>query len=317
MLDILAITSPIYLAILAGYVAIRAGMFEKSDMRLFGKFVLHIALPALLFNALAQRPIADIVNPGYLLAYMAGSLLVLGGAYLASRYWVNVSPTRSAVLAMGMSCSNSGYVGFPIVALVMAPVAGLALSLNVIVENVIMVPIALAMAESGRAAQGDGTGRQAVAIEALRKLARNPLVLSVAAGLVFSILGWHLPSPLARTVDLFGKACAGLSLFVIGGTLVGLPLAGLGLQAIPVVAGKLLAHPLAVLLAVSMLPLVGMAPLAPPLRAAALLMAAMPMMGIYPMLAQQYGEADRSAAALLVCTIASFFTLNIWIWLLR
>ncbi|MRV70339.1 AEC family transporter [Duganella sp. FT92W] len=317
MLDILAITTPIYLAILAGYLAIRMGMFEKSDMRLFGKFVLNIALPALLFNALAQRPIADIINPGYLLAYLAGSLLVLGAAYGAGRYWINVPPTRSAVLAMGMACSNSGYVGFPIVALVMAPVAGLALSLNVIVENVVMVPIALALAESGRHASG-GAGRwQSVAGQALRTLARNPLVLSVAAGLVFSVLGWHLPSPLARTVDLFGKACAGLSLFVIGGTLVGLPLAGLGVQAAPVVAGKLLAHPLAVLLAVSALPLVGMAPLDPPLRAAAMLMAAMPMMGIYPMLAQQYGEADRSAAALLVCTVASFFTLSAWIWLLR
>jgi malonate transporter and related proteins len=314
MLDILAITTPVYLAILAGYVAIRMGMFEKSDMRLFGRFVLNLALPALLFNALAQRPIADIVNPGYLLAYLAGSLLVMGAAYVAGRYWINVPPTRSAVLAMGMACSNSGYVGFPIVALVLAPVAGLALSLNVIVENVVMVPIALALAESGR--HGDARW-QAVAGQALRTLARNPLVLSVAAGLVFSVLGWHLPSPLARTVDLFGKACAGLSLFVIGGTLVGLPLAGLGLQAAPVVAGKLLAHPLAVLLAVSALPLLGMAPLDPPLRAAAMLMAAMPMMGIYPMLAQQYGEADRSAAALLVCTIASFFTLSVWIWLLR
>lgn len=314
MLDILAITTPVYLAILAGYVAIRMGMFEKSDMRLFGKFVLNLALPALLFNALAQRPIADIINPGYLLAYLAGSLLVMGAAYVAGRYWINVPPTRSAVLAMGMACSNSGYVGFPIVALVLAPVAGLALSLNVIVENVVMVPIALALAESGR--HGDARW-QAVAGQALRTLARNPLVLSVAAGLVFSVLGWHLPSPLARTVDLFGKACAGLSLFVIGGTLVGLPLAGLGLQAAPVVAGKLLAHPLAVLLAVSVLPLLGMAPLDPPLRAAAMLMAAMPMMGIYPMLAQQYGEADRSAAALLVCTIASFFTLSVWIWLLR
>lgn len=314
MLDILSITCPIYLAILAGYIAVHRGMFEKGDMRLFGKFVLNIALPALLFNALAQRAIADIINPGYLMAYMAGSLLVLGGAYAANRYWVNVPPTRSALLAMGMSCSNSGYVGFPIVALVMAPVAGLALSLNVIVENVIVIPIALAMAESGRQSGGRW---QTVVLQALRTLARNPLVLSVAAGLVFSVLGWHLPSPLARTVELFGKACAGLSLFVIGGTLVGLPLAGLGLQSVPVVAGKLLAHPLAVLLAVSLLPLVGMAPLDPHLRAAAMLMAAMPMMGIYPMLAQQYGEADRSAATLLVCTVASFFTLSVWIWVLR
>ena len=314
MLDILAITTPVYLAILAGYLATRMGMFEKSDMRLFGKFVLNFGLPAMIFNAIAQRPIAEIANPGYLAAYLGGSLLAMAGAYLVWRRWGGATPTRSALLAMGSCCSNSGYVGFPIVTLVMAPVAGLALSLNVIVENVVMLPLLLALAENGK--HGGGRWR-AVAGQSLRSLARNPLVLGAVAGLAVSLAGWSLPLPLARTVNLFAQACAGLSLFVIGGTLVGLPLVGLGRQAIPVVAGKLLAHPLAVLLVLSALPLLGIAPLDPSLRGAAMLMAAMPMLGIYPMLAQQYGEAERSAATLLVCTVASFFTLSGWIWLLR
>ncbi|MES2258215.1 MAG: AEC family transporter [Pseudomonadota bacterium] len=314
MLDILAITSPIYIIVLVGYLTTRMGLFEKADMRLFGKFVLNLALPALVFNAVAQRPIADIVNPGYLTAYLGGSLLALVLAYLAGRHLAGASKTRSALLAMGMSCSNSGYVGFPILALMMAPVAGLALSLNVIVENVVMIPLLLAMAENGR----NGSGKwQVVVKQSLRNLVRNPIVLGVVAGLTVSLAGWTLPPPLARTVTLFAQASGALSLFVIGGTLVGLPLGGMGRQALPVVAGKLLAHPLAVLVVVSALPLLGMAPLDPALRAAALLMAAMPMMGIYPMLAQAYGEADRSATALLVCTVASFFTLSGWMWLLR
>lgn len=314
MLDILAITTPVYLAILAGYLATSKGMFEKSDMRLFGKFVLNFGLPALIFHAIAQRPVTEIVNPGYLLAYLGGSLLAMTSAYAIWRRWGGATPTRSALLAMGSSCSNSGYIGFPIVALVLAPVAGLALSLNMIVENVIMLPLLLALAENGR----DGGGRwRAVVTQSMRALVRNPLVLGAAAGVAVSLAGWTLPQPVARTVTLFSQACAGLSLFVIGGTLAGLPLAGLARQALPVVLGKLVAHPLAVLLAVSALPLIGIAPLDPPLRAAAMLMAAMPMLGIYPLLAQQYGEADRSAATLLVCTVASFFTLSAWIWLLR
>lgn len=314
MLDILAITTPVYIAILAGYLATHKGMFEKSDMRLFGKFVLNFGLPALIFNAIAQRSITEILNPGYLLAYLGGSLLAMAGAYMAWRRWGGASATRSALLAMGTSCSNSGYVGFPIVALVLAPVAGLALSLNVIVENVVMLPLLLAMAENGK--HGGGRWR-AVIGQSLRALVRNPLVLGAVAGLAVSLAGWTLPQPVARTVNLFSQACAGLSLFVIGGTLAGLPLAGLARQALPVVMGKLVAHPLAVLLAISALPLIGVAPLDPSLRAAAMLMAAMPMLGIYPMLAQQYGEAERSAATLLVCTVMSFFTLSAWIWLLK
>jgi hypothetical protein len=49
---------------------------------------------------------------------------------------------------------------------------------------------------------------------------------------------------------------------------------------------------------------------------AAVLLAAMPMMGIYPILAQSYGKEDLGAAALLVTTIASFFSLSGLIWLM-
>ena len=48
---------------------------------------------------------------------------------------------------------------------------------------------------------------------------------------------------------------------------------------------------------------------------AAVLLAAMPTMSIYPILAQAYGHEDRSAAALLIATIASFFTLSALLWL--
>ena len=48
-----------------------------------------------------------------------------------------------------------------------------------------------------------------------------------------------------------------------------------------------------------------------------LMMAAMPMMGVYPTLAQAYGKDDFCAVALLVTTIASFFTLSALLWLLK
>ena len=60
MLDILAITGPIYLAIALGYATTRWGVFARADMRVFGKFTLYLALPALLFNALSQRSVAEI-----------------------------------------------------------------------------------------------------------------------------------------------------------------------------------------------------------------------------------------------------------------
>ncbi|MBV7537526.1 AEC family transporter [Duganella sp. sic0402] len=315
MLEILAITCPIYLVVLAGYAATRSGLFARTDMQVFGKFVFNLALPALIFNALAQRHISDILHPAYLLAYLFGSLLMLTLAFFTGRRVLGLSMIRSTFLAMGVSCSNSSFIGFPILMLMVAPVAGVALGLNVIVENLVMLPLLLAMAEHSR--DGGGGAWHQVIRQSARRLVKNPLVISVTAGLAVSLSEVSLPQPVIRSVNLFAQASGGLSLFAIGGMLVGLSLSAGWQRVVPLVMGKLIGHPLAVLLVATSVPLLGVTPMEPQLRAAALLMAAMPMLSIYPILAQAYGEADRSATALLICMVASFFTLSGWMWLLH
>jgi predicted permease len=311
MLDILAITGPIYFAIGLGFVTTRIGLFAKADMNVFGKFVIKLALPALLFNALARRNIGEILNVSYVLVYLSGTLTVIGLGLLWCRTRSGLSPRAGAVYLMGMACSNSAFVGYPILLLTLAPVAGVALALNTLVENVLIIPLLLALAERGRG--GSGHWSRAVR-DSLVRLASNPMIVGLSAGLAVSVMGWTLPEPVARTVNLFAVSSGALSLFVIGGALVGLPMQGMGRQVAPVVVGKLLLHPLAVLLATVVLPALGLPGLDPSLRVAAVLMAAMPMMGIYPILAQAYGQAAFSAAALLVTTIVSFFTLSGFLW---
>jgi predicted permease len=63
--------------------------------------------------------------------------------------------------------------------------------------------------------------------------------------------------------------------------------------------------------------LVWLVPIADPaLRSAALLTGALPMLGIYTLLSQRHGHGAISAAALLVTTVGSFFTLSGLLWLL-
>ncbi len=64
MLAILAIVAPIYIVILIGFAMTRSGLFAKADMRVFGKFVINLALPVLLFRALSQRQLGDVLNVG-------------------------------------------------------------------------------------------------------------------------------------------------------------------------------------------------------------------------------------------------------------
>lgn len=314
MLDILAITGPIYITIALGYLSTRTGLFARSDMQVLGRFVINLALPALLFNALAQRPLAEILNASYLLVYALGSLLVLALSLGWARRSAKQDRTSSVYWAMGMSCSNSGFVGYPIALLTLGPVAGMLLGLNMIVENLLLIPLLLALAESG---ENRDSRWQRVLGQSLRNLLRNPMVLGLLAGFAVSLLGWQLPSPVARTVTLFSQASGALSLFVIGGSLAGLHIEGMGRQVAQIAAGKLLLHPLAMVAVLVLLELSGLVSLDPQLRLGVLLTAACPMLGIYPILAQKHGRDGLAAAALLGTTTASFLSISALLWAFR
>jgi malonate transporter len=314
MFDILAITGPIYIAVALGYATTRFGLFSRADMRVFGKFVIQLALPAMLFNALSQRQIGDILNGTYLLAYLAGSLLILGVTFMASRKLAGLTPIQSTFYAMGVACSNSGFVGYPILLLTFAPVAAVALALNMVVENLVIIPVLLILAER---AHGDNEGWVRMLLRALVRLAKNPMIIAMVLGFVASLLRWRLPVPLERSITMFALSSGALSLFVIGGTLFGLPFEGMLKRISLIVVGKLVFHPLLVLLALNALPALGLPVVEAPLKTAAVLMAAMPMMGIYPILAQAYGQEDFSAAALFAVTVVSFFTISGLLWLIK
>ncbi len=308
-IEILGITGPIYLAIALGYLVTQRGLFSRSDMQVFGKFTIQLALPALLFNALSRRSVGEILNWEYLAAYTLATLLVVLGGLLWTRRVQGKPLTLSSVMTMGMACANSGFVGYPVMMLTLGgTVAGVSLALNMVVENLLIIPLLLAVAGSEGA---PGQWRQAL-VQTLRGLLGNPMIWGIVAGFLVSMSGLHVPEPVSRTINLFSAASGALSLFVIGGSLVGLKPEGLKGTIAQIAFGKLVVHPLVMVLVLWLVPISD-----PALRMAALLTCAMPMMGIYTILAQRFGHGAISAAAMLVTTVASFFSLSALLWLLR
>lgn len=306
MLDILVITGPIYLLIALGFVGGRLGLFSRPELRALGKFVVNFAVPALLFKTLSQRPVGEIFDPGYLLAYGAASIAILLGAYAFARYGRGKDASYSALVGMGMSVSNSGFVGYPIVLQWLGPPAAIALAMCMTVENLVMIPLSLAFAESG-GAHGD-TWQRALA-KTLGRMLRNPMIVAILLGIAVALSGVQIPDWVSRAVGLLAATSTALALFVIGGSLVGLELTGRLGEVAAVAFGKLLLHPLAVFVLLLALP-----PIDGKLRAAAVAYASAPMLSIYPILAQKYGQEGFCAAALLVATVGSFVTISAILW---
>lgn len=316
MPDVLALIGPLFVLIGTGWLAVRRQVFPREQLPALGRFVIALCIPALLWRNLGQRNPAEVLHPGFVLAYGAASLLALGAGLLWGRLQ-GQGRAAAAMSGMGMSCANTGFIGFPLASQLVGADATVALALVMLVENLLMLPLCLALADSAAAAHEPVHRAIARALWALKS---NPIVIGIALGLATGALraqfGWTLPQSLDKAITLMAGASAAVSLFYIGGSLVGLQIGGLKAQVAAVAAGKLLLHPLATL---GLLWLAeGLAgPLPQALRWSAVVMAAAPMLGIYPILGARYGLQSVNAACSLGATLASFVTLGLWIGLLR
>lgn len=306
MADILAITVPIFLIVGLGYGAVYSGILARGDARVLGLFVLNFSMPALIIRAVSQKSLTELIDLRYIIGYTLASLTVFGVVYAIGRFQAPERPTRAAFQALGASVSNSGFIGYPVATMALGPVGAIAFAHCLLLENLVMLPLGLAMAE---AAQQAGKPVRTVLGEVFRRLIRNPLIFSLLIGAALSLLGLRLPVPLARTIDLLANASAPVSLFVIGATLVGVEVRGMFRAVSLVAVGKLLLHPLAVLAAIWLYP-----PRDPELVKAMVIFSSVSMITIYPILGQKYGEAEFCAAALLVTTAFSFLTISVMLY---
>jgi predicted permease len=306
---VFTVTLPIYLGMALGFIAVRLGWMEPAEVRTLGKYTVRIGIPALLFKSVSHQALGSVFNPDYLAVYALGSLAAMAlVSWFATR--VLRRPFALASLeGLGAAGSNSMFLGYPIAVQVIGPVAGLALALCALVENLLVIPLGLALADTQ---PGQDRARLGAMLRTnLSNLLRNPMIVAMLAGLLVSASGLQLPAVLDKFVTMTASATSPVALFVIGGSLVGLRLSGIRSDIALIVLGKLLLHPLCVLGLVLLFP-----PENPLLRAAAVLFAAVPMMSIYPVLAQRHGHERLCSAALLVATVTSFASIGLFLALL-
>ncbi|SDB80790.1 hypothetical protein GA0111570_103112 [Raineyella antarctica] len=312
MLHVLSATLPIFLVVGLGYVLTRRGMFRRADMTILSKFVVKVALPLLIFMNVSGRSATEIFNPTYLLTYAGAAMVMFALAFGYAKVLGRTSQ-RATFMAMGMGGTNNGFIGFPVFLILFAEVAGAAIGMDMLVDNVLIIPLTLFLAE-----RSVGTGNLAQRIVAtVRGVLLHPMVLAIIAALVLNAFGITLPAVLDRSLKLLAQTSSGVALFTVGGMLVGLQIHGMVTDIVVTVVGKLVVMPAVAIGLVVGLVAVGLPGLSPELRAAAVLTCALPTYSILPALAQPYGEVDVTTASMMLSTVLSFVTLSGWMLVLR
>lgn len=298
MIEIFLKTLPFFAVIGLGYWAGRTKFFSEEATAYLTKFVFYFALSAMIFRFAATLELKDILDRDFVLAYLSATAAIYVLATLAARAR-GVSVAEAAVEAQCSVIGNVGFLGIPMLALLMGPASIGPLIIILAVDLTVFGSLIVILITGS---QGDGFRLGVLKTVALG-LVKNPMIVSMALGLTWSSFELPMPVPVDEFLTLLGAAATPGALFAIGASLAGKSAEKLSV-AVTISAFKLFVHPAAV--AVSALFIWQVDPFAAKVMIAA---SALPVAGNIFIVAQHYRVApQRASAAILVTTLLSVVT---------
>ncbi|CAO3372680.1 AEC family transporter [Azospirillum argentinense] len=303
---VLNVALPVFAIILAGVLSGKAKLLGPASSEALNKFVYWMALPPVLFLGTAKRSLPEIFNGPFIGAFLGSMLAVYAlGALLG---WL-IHRERTQIQCMqGLNAcfSNTGYMGIPLFLAAFGPDRLAPAILATVIMSAIMVGIAVIWLEFANS-QGGGIGKALRDVG--RALVKNPLIISTALGLAWSVFlsGVPVPRPIAIYCDLMGASAGPCALFAIG-----LFLATQSLKANFLEVGWISALKLVVQPALAWLLIQTLFPLDPFWAGSAIILAGLPTGALTFVVASQYRiYVERTSAAILMSTIASVVTLSV------
>jgi malonate transporter and related proteins len=226
VLSTLALTLPIFAVVGAGWLAARLGLLTQAHGEGLAKFVFWLAFPSLLASAMIKAPPPSATLWSAMGLYCAAMLVVQACAHLLA--WpLRLSPQQRAVAAMTGSCGNTAFIGTSVcLAAFGAEALGVAAAL-VVVENVLVVGIAVAGLHLAKAGGSHAIGtveRARTALKAVLSGLLNPVSAGALIGLVIALAGWAIPAWALKPFELLGAAASPAGLVALGVTMAGIGL---------------------------------------------------------------------------------------------
>lgn len=299
MASLVDILAPVIAMIALGFALARGGVITAAGEAGLSNLVFYATTPALLFRAMAGTAPA-FSDLGVMAAYFGPCLLLYGGWALVSHRLLRERLASAGIGAMGVSFGNTVLLGVPIVERAYGAPGLRLLVMIVSVHSALLFTLTTFLAEADR---GRADGRATILATA-RMMARNPIVMSIAAGALVGAAGIRLPAPLDAALALLGGATTPVALVAVGAGLAGFAFGGALSRCAAISLGKLLLLPAGVWAAAALLRL------DPLTTAVATLAAALPTGTNVYILARRYDAGvSMAAGAILMSTLLSAVTI--------
>ncbi len=210
MNPVIAVALPVFGIIAAGFAAGRFSFLDAGDSQALNKFVFRFAMPAALFNLAASTPPPGREDVALAASYGIAAAAALGAGYLCSQILFPLTKREAGAHALASTLGNAVFLGLPIA----LSIEGWARPFIVLmlIEGIFVIAIGAALMAPRRE---DGHWPTRIA-GYFAGAARNPLVIGMAAGFVYSASALPYGGPVETFFSLLGRAAGPTALFSIG-----------------------------------------------------------------------------------------------------
>ncbi len=305
-MEVLNIVLPVFSIIALGFILKEKKFLTESDIKTLNKVTFYIALPLLIAYDVATADFSEVFH----LRLIIGLYLAIGAMFLFSYVIGGVlgldNRRRSAVMMTSFR-GNLAYVGFPIIVNAFGEdaLAQTAVVVSFLVPYMlflVIASVALCNGADDKVKNGKGV---------LRSTLQNPLVISSIIGLSLSAIGFQIPYMVDKMVKPLTQMALPIALLGIGGSVDTTKLRG-DLK----LTGLIGTLKLIVLVLFGMGILYFMGVTGFPRKMGLVLLAMPPAVSTYIVASGMDSDSDLVASGLVVSTIASIFTISIWLMVL-
>lgn len=310
MFDVLLIVLPVFILIATGWIAVRAGYFKVEIAPFLNAYAIRLAVPVLLFNAMANLDLRTAFSVPLLASFYFGALSCFTIGMLVSRLVFKRRPGEAVAVGFAATFSNSVLLGLPIIQTGFEPVV-LEKALGIIALHApVIYTVGMVTMELMRR---DGRPLPETLRTAGKSVIANPLMIGIVCGLLVNISGITLPQAVSRPVDMLAASAIPVALVGIGAALTQYRLSAALPETLTVAALSLVVHPAIVFVLAHFV--LGLPVDA--VRAAVTIAAMPPGVNIY-IFASMYRRAeDLAASALLLSTGLAVVSVTGWLYAVR
>lgn len=305
-LDIVLRTAvPIFLLIGLGYLSKKIKILRAGDERILSAYVYYFALPALLFVDLSNIRIGE-SDIQFVIAGIA-PIFVIVSAYLVLHRVLHFSKETLYILIISTVFGSLAFFGLPFVMFAFPGEGEYLATLSISSISVVSVSLSIIVLEFYKL---EGCSLRQTLKTVSKKLSKNPLILSIVIGLLFSLSGFKLPEVIVIPLHMLGSTTATVAIFMLGAFFYGRKFSNIP-HAFKLSLLRMIVLPLIALFIALQFDLSGI-PLA-----ILIIMHGVPVAVSMIVLSERYNFYKETIASLiLISSLLAPLYLNLWIWIL-